>query len=101
MNGSIFQHFPKFKLQENFGKIFCSKFGTKLVQLVYELIIFSWNLVFVWVYFQILRRHFPQGFKLNQEPISLMFNNSLFKRPVLIAKPKNDYHLAIVFKNQF
>ena len=61
---NLSQNWLKFKkILENIGR-FCSKFCPKLSRLVYEWVTFSWKLVFVWVYFQILRRHLPTKTKL-------------------------------------
>ena len=70
MNGSIFENFPKFKPGLNLGKILekSGDFAQDLAQNWADLYIngslFLEKLVFVWVYFQILRRHLPTKTKL-------------------------------------
>ena len=74
--GRFFQNFPKFgpklaEIYENFGKIrwFCSKFGTKLLRLVYEWVTFSWKIcICIWV-FSILWWHIPTKTKFENPPV--------------------------------
>ena len=62
--GQFFQNFPKIEpklaqIWENLGNFrrICSKFGSKLGQVVYEWSLLLETLLFVWVYFKISRQH--------------------------------------------